>query len=532
MAVEEAERARRARNSDRAWHLAVAVVLGSAAVRLALSGLIPLFPDETYYWDWSRRPAASYFDHPPGIAGLIGFGTALFGHTRVGVRFGALVLGLLGSLAAIATARRLDSAGAALRAALVLAVLPMAAVGLLLATPDAPLLSALAVSMWALVRALEGEPGTPLEIGWWCVSGLALGAAMLSKYTAVLLPAGAALGFALDPRLRRRLLTPGPWIGVGLALAAFAPVLMWNAERGWPSFVFQLRHGLGSGGTGAAARVLGGVSRELEFLGGQLSLVSPILWALLALATARALRDGLQGRGDARKTVLAAIALLVFLTFALSSLRRRVEPNWPAPAYVAGVVLLATAAMREAGRRWLTWGLWLGAALVAVVFAQALVPLLPIDARRDPVAQAHGWESLAAATGDVRAHLLASGCPAVHIATNRYQEASELAFHLPDHPTVSALNIGRRSNQYALWPGFEDTAKPRDCLVFVDIDDPGARRIAEELGSGFGALAEIGHAQRRRGGRVTADYRLCSFTDWTGKPLVSGSGRQPPPRSR
>ena len=509
-------------DESRAWRLALVVVLASVAVRLVLAGLVPLFPDETYYWEWSRRPAPSYFDHPPAISAVIAFGTALFGDTRIGVRFGAILLSLLGSLAAIALARRLGGGRAALVAAIALAVMPMAAAGLLLATPDAPLLAAFAVGTWALVRAVEKEPGSMAEIGWWCATGLALGAALLSKYTAVLLPAGAALGFVLDPRLRRRLLTPGPWIGVGLGLAAFSPVIMWNAELGWPSFAFQLDHGLGGSASDAGlfARLLGTLNRELEYLGGQLGLVSPILFAMIGIATLGALRKGVRGEGDPRRTVLAAIGLVVFSAFAASALRRHVEPNWPAPAYVAGVVLLASAAWRDRGRRWLKWGLWLGAAVVAVIYVQALVPAIPIDSRRDPIAQGHGWRSLAAETDDARAGLLDAGCPAVHVATNRYQEASELAFHLPDRPAVVSLNIRRRSNQYAIWPGFEDRANIGDCLVFVDIDDGWARQIVADLGERFAATTEIGPTSRKRGRGVTADYRLWGFTDWRGESLT------------
>jgi 4-amino-4-deoxy-L-arabinose transferase-like glycosyltransferase len=509
-------------DETRAWRLALFVVLASVAVRLVLAGLVPLLPDETYYWEWSRRPAASYFDHPPAISAVIAFGTALFGDTRIGVRFGAVLLSLVGSLAAIALARRLAGGRAALIAAAALAVMPMAAAGLLLATPDAPLLAAFAVGTWALVRAVEKEPGSLAEIGWWCATGLALGAALLSKYTAVLLPAGAALGLLLDPRLRRRLLTPGPWIGLGLGLAAFSPVIMWNAELGWPSFAFQLDHGLGGGSSdsGPVTRLLGAANRELEYVGGQLGLVSPILFVLMGIAALRALRGGVRGQGDSRQTVLTGIALVVFGAFALSALRRHVEPNWPAPAYVAGVVLLASAAWQERGRRWLKWGMWLGAAVVAVIYVQALVPVIPIDARRDPIAQGHGWESLAGETEDARIRLLEAGCSSVHVATNRYQEASELAFHLPDHPNVFSLNVRRRSNQYAIWPGFEVTAAPGDCLVFVDIDDGWARQIVEDLGTRFGATSEIGPTQRRRGDGVTADYRLWAFTGWTGEPIT------------
>ncbi len=509
----------------RAWRLALGVVLAAVAVRLVLAGLVPLLPDETYYWEWSRRPAPSYFDHPPAISAVIAFGTSLFGHTRIGVRFGAILLSLFGSLAAIAIARRLGGGRAALIAAVALAVMPMAAAGLLLATPDAPLLAAFAVATWALVRAIEKEPGSMAEIGWWCATGLALGAALLSKYTAVLLPAGAAFGFVLDPRLRRRLLTPGPWIGVGLGLAAFSPVIMWNAELGWPSFAFQLDHGLGGGASdaGLLTRLLGTVNRELEYLGGQLGLVSPILFVLMGIAAFQALRVGVRGEGDSRRTVLAGIAVVVFGTFALSALRRNVEPNWPAPAYVAGVILLAATAWKDRGRRWLKWGIWLGAALVTVIYVQALVPALPIDARRDPIAQGHGWESLAGVTDSARVELLDDGCPSVYVATNRYQEASKLAFHLPDHPSVYSLNVRRRSNQYALWPGFEDTAAAGDCLVFVDIDDGWARQIVTDLGGRFESTAEIGPTQRKRGQGVTADYRLWAFTGWTGESLTPGS---------
>src|SRR5215831_17500403 len=54
----------------RDWTIAVAIITGAAILRLILAAIIPAFPDETYYWDWSRRLAAGYFDHPPAIAWL------------------------------------------------------------------------------------------------------------------------------------------------------------------------------------------------------------------------------------------------------------------------------------------------------------------------------------------------------------------------------------------------------------------------------------------------------------------------------
>ena len=43
----------------------------------------------------------------------------------------------------------------------------------------------------------------------------------------------------LDPRGRRMLAGPWPWLGVALTALVFSPVLLWNAEHGWASFVFQ-----------------------------------------------------------------------------------------------------------------------------------------------------------------------------------------------------------------------------------------------------------------------------------------------------
>ncbi|HEX7977795.1 MAG TPA: hypothetical protein VF461_04290, partial [Gemmatimonadaceae bacterium] len=64
---------------ERAWRAAVVVIVAAWLVRLAFAARLPLFPDETYYWDWSRRLAGGYFDHPPMIAVLIRAGTALAG---------------------------------------------------------------------------------------------------------------------------------------------------------------------------------------------------------------------------------------------------------------------------------------------------------------------------------------------------------------------------------------------------------------------------------------------------------------------
>ena len=64
-------------DDTRAWRSALLITLVAALVRFVFAERLPLFPDETYYWDWSRHLAAGYFDHPPAIAVLIRAGTSL-----------------------------------------------------------------------------------------------------------------------------------------------------------------------------------------------------------------------------------------------------------------------------------------------------------------------------------------------------------------------------------------------------------------------------------------------------------------------
>ena len=99
---------------DRAWTTALIVTAGAAVIRLVIGGSTPLFPDETYYWEWSRRLATGYFDHPPMIAWLIRGGTTIAGDTALGVRLLPILAGLVAGLVVMHGARRLGGSGAAL----------------------------------------------------------------------------------------------------------------------------------------------------------------------------------------------------------------------------------------------------------------------------------------------------------------------------------------------------------------------------------------------------------------------------------
>ena len=489
---------------------ALAIVIAAAVLRLVVAALIPLFPDETYYWDWSRHLAAGYFDHPGGIALLIRAGTSVGGLVGVGpsafsVRLFPVLAGFLGSLAVVATAWHLAGDDAALHAAIAVTVLPLAAAGLVLATPDAPLLGATAIGLLLVVRAVQAPPRSWQALAWWALAGLALGAAFSSKYTSILLPIGVTLAVVFRRELRSRLLEPGPYVACLVATIVFLPVLLWNAHHGWISFAFQVHHGLGAP-SGSP------VKRELDLIGGQAGLVSPILFVLMIVACVRALRGESPGA-----SLLAAVAVVSFAFFVVSALRRSVEANWPAPTYIAALPLIGAVVWGSTGRRWRRAGYWLAGVLSAFIYLHAITGrLLPVPARRDPIARAIGFDRRALQAEAAQRAASALTGTASWLGADRYQDASEIAFHAPDNPTVFSVNLSGRANQYDLWPGFRALARRGDDLVLALDETDGMHSTAARLEPFFASVRRGALVPLQRRGDVIAKRRIWILLGWKG----------------
>jgi hypothetical protein len=345
----------------------VALVVAAVAVLRALSTLgLELYADEAYYWLWSRRPALGYFDHPPMVAWLIGLSSAVF-PGELGVRLPFVVCGALAVFFAALTARELsDDPRAPVYAALLAATAPLLNVTGALALPDAPLEAAYAGAVWLLARARGRR---------WAWVGLAVGLALLSKYSAALLAPALVLLVVWDGELRRELRTPWPWIGAAVAIAVFSPTLAWDAQRGFASIGFQLHHGF---------HPQPSLRTFLPFLGAQLVAPGPIVYVSLG-ALVRA-------REPAWKRVAAA-ALVPMAVTIYSATRADPEVNWTVHAFpplcAAAGAWLAT---RRVGRPLLLAHVALG-----VVAACALVWI-----QRDPrfagnavYDRFHGWREFA-----------------------------------------------------------------------------------------------------------------------------------------
>ena len=467
------------------------LVLGFLAalivLRAAVAAYAPLAFDEAYYWLWSKHLAAGYLDHPPLIAFAIRLGTAVFGDTQFGVRAVPLVLLIAASWAVWRSgASLLQSKSGGALAALLFNLTLMVNIEGLVATPDAPAMAEAAFFVFFLVKVAETEQGV-----WWLAVGAAGGFALISKYTAPFLGAGALLWLLVSRKERHWLGSVWPYLGAALALAMFAPVVMWNAEHGWISFAMQFGR-VGSGGF--TLRYLG------EFLAGQLGLATPFVAVLGAVGLLRIVHP----RATPTPLVLiAAIIAPAALYFLWHSLHDRVQGNWPSflyPAFSIAAAATWNARGQGAGARMVRWSQYaavpVASVLTLVVYVHVFWPLVPLQGLRDPIARllAVGYQPVADKIDDLRQQ---AGARA--IITTSYAQTGWLVFYLPSHPPVVQLNERER------WlneppPAADMFVGP---LLYVTED---WRDEKELIAARFGQVTQLARIPRLRSGQVIEEY--------------------------
>lgn len=198
------------------------------------------FRDELYYIASTRELAWGYVDHPPLSIVLLRAWTGLLGESRTAVR---LLPAILGAAAVLLTGRLAGRLGGD-RFARALAMLCTLLATDFLFTFHVYSMNALDVLVWTgaallLVEILRQRSSgdTSPQIRSWLLLGLLLGLGLQNKISVLWLGAGLATALLLEER--RRLRRPGPWLAGGLALALFAPYVLWNLALGWPTLEFM-----------------------------------------------------------------------------------------------------------------------------------------------------------------------------------------------------------------------------------------------------------------------------------------------------
>ena len=164
----------------------VIITLLFLIVRLWLDRHLELMFDEAYYALWSKHLAWCYLDHPPMVALWIRVSTWLFGDDEFGIRaLGTLAAAAGGPFVYLLSSRLFGNRAEAAFAGLLYCSMLLIAVGAIIITPDTPLLFFWSITIYAVIRIYRDE-----DWRWWMIAGIAMGFALQSKYTALLLGAG------------------------------------------------------------------------------------------------------------------------------------------------------------------------------------------------------------------------------------------------------------------------------------------------------------------------------------------------------
>lgn len=313
-------------------------------LKVLIAWITPVVGDEAYYYIWSIHPQLSYFDHPPMVGWWIYLGHLFFpaGHP-LSLRVMFILGGFLTSLVWIKILLEEKASYKVILIFLLFAFLnPLLGPGSVLATPDVPLVLFWSLSFWAFLNVLRTK-----ELKWYGLLGLFLGLGFCSKYHIVLFVISGFITLAFGKRYLR--LRP---LGILFTLIIGAlcslPVVIWNAQNEWASFVFQINHGFGQDPFTW--------NWPLAYVGTQILLLNPFIVFTL-----------FKKSQDNTDRIFTWSQLTFFFS---SSLKSVVEANWPISSHLHATRHFAQHTAEMSSQKLVRYSLvyWLGIYILLAAF--------------------------------------------------------------------------------------------------------------------------------------------------------------------
>ena len=410
------------------------------ALRLWLAAVLTVTPLEAYYWLCGHRLDWAFFDGPAGCAWLVHLG-GFIGDGPLGLRLFSPLFAALASFAAFLLGRSLFGSAAGIWAAVALNALPFFNIAAVHAGPALPALSLVLLAAWAFLRALDDG------MLWWTCAGLLLLLAEQFQYSAILLVPGMGAACAISFRHRAEWGRPGLYVALWLALTGFLPLLVWNLAHDWPSLAL---------GTWTTA-----LTPQWERIGAGLWTMI-ILFSLPALVAMAAAKWPIFRAARLHTRPRLAMCLAVF--FAVLWLYQLLHGEAGNFALLAALALFASAVTHfflESARLRV-------AGSVALLLTAACSALTPFGS--DPWTQSTrgvAWDKVAASLDALLAKAQPAGAPPLLLIAQDPDATAALNYHLArtTHPEVFLRESQDVSNQFALWPRYDDfvrTEKPPD----------------------------------------------------------------------
>ncbi|HVO30348.1 MAG TPA: glycosyltransferase family 39 protein [bacterium] len=484
---------------------ALPVIVALFAVRLVLCAAAGLGDDEAYYWTWSRVMEWSYFEHPGMVAWPIHLFTSILGNHEIAVRLPTLLWSAATMVVVFKLVRRLfpEDEPLAWGTILVLNVVPLMSIGAVFVAPDAPFAFFWVLSLYFARKAVGGREA-PAQPVYWYATGLAAGLGLVSKYNMVLLPPTLVLYLLASGTLVRELKKKEPYLALSLMLLFFAPVVIWNAEHHWASFLFHL-HDRHSG-------KMHPFTHAGQFVATQFGLVSPVLLPVMIAG----LRWAWKTKDDRWIFVVCASSFIVVFFGVLSPVGD-FKPHWPAVGYVTGVIAAVGWLRGFASARLRGWAVGIATGLTLTAYSIAFVPVgawaeeladrvhpewTPAIVKADLTNDLYGWNVAA----DAARHLQ-TGLNRPFFFGHMYQNASEFAFAAPE---LEVTRLGTRHDEFEIRRD-DEALRGRDGVFFARsnfFQDPEGKYPFA------GGCTRAEDAPFSRGGRVVRTFSFWICRDY------------------
>jgi 4-amino-4-deoxy-L-arabinose transferase-like glycosyltransferase len=405
-----------------------------------------LFSEEAQYWLWSKNLSYSYYSKPPLIAFVNLLSTSVLGNTEIGVRINAIIIGFILPILVYRFAYTLfNNHHIAFTSAFILLAMPFYHYVSLFFTTDS-----LVTLFWLLTMMYFYAASEKNKLNDWIWAGIFLGLAIMSKYTALLFYPVAFLYVLFFKKYLFK--NKGLYVFAAVSVILCIPILFWTItyESVNLKHVFTLMSG-----PKQTLSVYQGILNILEYIGGQILILSPLLLLPACIFVLRKKGLGILKPYSLQIRYLFFPLLFVWLFF-LPIAYKKIGANWLSFAYATAPIPLGYLYGKFFRFRYLN--ICMGVTLVLVVFM--LNPVLfdsfgmsnVYSAKNDAMRRMYGWKGL----GEKVSGLIKDSTDTnVFIVSNNYHIASQLAFYTVNNPQTYCINTGRRMNQFDLWPGLE-----------------------------------------------------------------------------
>ncbi len=483
--------------------LTISVVAYIFILKLIFVGYVNLIPEEAYYWNYTQHLDIGYLDHPPMVAWLIWLSTSILGNSEVAVRLPAFVCWIVAAIFMFRLTQNLYGKVAAFGSILLLAVLPIYfGVGFFM-TPDAPLLAAWAGCLHFLERGLIGG-----NRGAWWSAGMCLGLGMLSKYTVALLGLGSLTFMLIDRQSRRWLFRTEPYVAAIISAVLFSPVILWNLQNSWMSFVFQ-----------SSNRWSGSHEFSLHLLfGASVLILTPlgllgVVWLLLPKRSEMAAGSDRTDIRKRRYLWTVTFTLVPLSVFVIYSLLNKPKLNWTAPVWLAAIPLLAwdmTGTSDKVKGLWAKFSrrLWVPT-IVTLLFIygasfEYVTRGLPGAGLMTPGRLFGEWRELADQVAAIELLVEGkTGSKPVIVGMDRNFISSELSFYNDaSYNTGGPHFFDSRSLMWAIW--FPRSRAVGRNVLMIDFDRK--RLMSPSLASYFETVSDVSTETLKNDGRVVGYF--------------------------